>query len=146
MGQLSLPSSGAIYLDASVVIYSVEKIEPYWNLLQPVWQSARLGAVTLMGSELLLLETLVKPIQNGDKLLETTFRELLTNSLEVQLVPITLTVLEQAIQLRATIGLKTPDAIHAAIALQVECRLFLTNDPVFRRISGLSAVVLKDVL
>lgn len=146
MGQLTLPSSGSIYLDASVVIYSVEKIEPFWSLMQPVWQTAKSGTVTLIGSELLLLETLVKPVQSGDKLLEAAFRELLTNSPEVQLIPITLPVLEQAIQLRAIFGLKTPDAIHAATALQTGCKLLVTNDPVFRRVMGLSVVVLKEWL
>jgi hypothetical protein len=33
MGQLTLPTSGPVYLDTDVVIYSVEKIEPYWSLL-----------------------------------------------------------------------------------------------------------------
>jgi predicted nucleic acid-binding protein len=92
------------------------------------------------------LETLVKPVQSSDKLLEAAFRELLTDSQEVQLVPITLPVLEQAIHLRATTRLKTPDAIHAATALQHGCELLVTNDPVFRRVIGLSVVVLKEWL
>jgi predicted nucleic acid-binding protein len=146
MGTLNLPVAGSIYLDASPVIYSVEKIDPYWSLLQPLWQTASSGAVQLIGSELPLLETLVKPVQNGDKILEKTFRELLTNPREVELFPISLDILEQAVHLRAMSGLKMPDAIHAATALQLGCQLFLTNDPIFRRVPGLTVSVLKDIV
>jgi hypothetical protein len=36
MGSLILPTSGQIYLDMNIFIYSVEKIEPYFSLLKPL--------------------------------------------------------------------------------------------------------------
>ena len=36
MGSLTLPSSGPVYLDASGFIYSVERIQPYSDLLEPM--------------------------------------------------------------------------------------------------------------
>lgn len=146
MGQLTLPTSGSVYLDTDVIIYSVEKIEPYWSLLQPLWQAAQTGDFMLVGSELLLLETLVKPLQTGDKELEQTFRQLLLASAEVQLYPITQFVLEQAVQLRASLNLKSPDAIHAATALSLGCTLFLTNDRAYSRISNLPVTILHQTL
>ena len=89
MGQLTLPASGSVYIDADAVIYSVEKIEPYWTLLQPMWSAARL---------------------------------------------------------RAQLGLKTPDAIHAATALATGCALFATNDKGFRRVTGLAVAVLSETV
>ena len=62
------------------------------------------------------------------------------------MAPIDRSVLEVALQICATAGLKTPDAIHAAAALQAGCGLLITNDPVFRRVSGLTVVVLDDYL
>ena len=41
---------------------------------------------------------------------------------------------------------KTPDAIHAATALNKGCTVFLTNDAALRKVPGLSTVVLKDML
>jgi predicted nucleic acid-binding protein len=52
---------------------------------------------------------------------------------------------ESAAHLRA-LGLRTPDALHAATALASGCILFLTNDPVFKRVTGLSVVVLSEVV
>jgi len=146
MGKLTLPRSGLIYLDTSPVIYSVEKIEPYHSLLQPMWLAAQTGDFILVSSELLLLETLVKPLQDADMVLEQSFRDLLITSSEMQLIPISLPILETATRLRATTRIKTPDAIHAATALMSGCILFITNDKGFRRVPSLSVVVLSDML
>ena len=146
MGKLTLPRSGLVYLDTSPVIYSVEKIEPYHTLLQPMWQAAQTGDFILVSSELLLLETLVKPIQDANVVLEQSFRNLLLTSHEMQLVRISLPILETATQLRATTRIKTPDAIHVATALMSGCALFITNDKGLRHIPGLSVVVLSDLV
>jgi len=98
----------------------------------------------LIGSELLLVETLVKPVEQGDPALEASFRRFLTASREMQLLPISRQILERALKLRAAHRVRTPDAIHAATALIAGCTLFATNDPVFRRVSGLQAVILDD--
>ncbi len=148
MGRLSasLPASGIVYVDTNVVIYSVEKIEPYWKELQTLWQAARKGQFTILSSELIVLETLVKPLKNADNALEKTFRELLLASNEVELLPISLSILEQAAQLRATTNLKSPDAIHAASALSAGSSVFVTNEKIFKRVTGLHVVVLNEIL
>jgi hypothetical protein len=43
MGTLTLPDAGPIYLDANGFIYSVERIEPYRSLLEPMWRQAQAG-------------------------------------------------------------------------------------------------------
>ena len=43
-------------------------------------------------------------------------------------------------------GLKTPDALHAASALQAACTLFITNDDDFRRFEELPVVILDGLL
>ena len=144
MGTLTLPSSGTVYLDANCLIYSVEKIEPYSSLLSPVWASSHSGSIEIVCSQLVLLETLVKPVREGDGLLESLFRELLLESGGVHLLTITQATLEQALLLRAHVGLKTPDAIHAATALGANCSLFLTNDPAFTKAQDLPVALLSS--
>jgi len=146
VGKLTLPLAGSVYIDANAAIYSVEKIEPYWTLLQPLWIAAQSGHFILVSSELLFFETLVKPLQKSYAVLEASFRNLLLHSREVQLQPITLSILEAAARLRATVGLKTPDAIHAATALAVNITLFLSNDSDFRRVPGLPVTLLSETV
>lgn len=146
MGKLTLLTRGAVYIDANVAIYSVKKIEPYWSLVRPLWVAAQLGQFIIVSSELLFFETLIKPLQKGDIILEALFRDLLLYSREIQLRPITLPVLETAARLRASAGLKTPDAIHAATALTANITLFLTNDSDFRRVPGLPVTLLSEIV
>jgi len=146
MEQLILPSSGSVYLDANAMIYSAEKIDPYYTLLQPLWQAVKQSHIAVVSSELLLLETLVKPIREENKVLENIFREIFTSSEDIQLIPISKEILEQAAYLRATVGLKPPDAIHAATGLFAHCSLFITNDAAFTRVKELPVALLKDFL
>ena len=95
-------------------------------------------------SELTLMETLAKPLQVQDVALETQYRSILVSSPGVRLHPISRAVLEQAARLRATAQLKTPDALHAATALEAGCAVFVTNDAAFRRVTGLNVVVLHE--
>jgi predicted nucleic acid-binding protein len=115
-------------------------------VLLPVWQGASSGTWSLRTSALTLLETLVGPLKVGDTVLADAYRRLLQRSADLQLVAVSELVLEQAAVLRASTGLKTPDAIHAASALVSGCAQLLTNDPAFRRIPGLVVVVLSDLI
>jgi predicted nucleic acid-binding protein len=146
VGPLTLPLSGSVYLDANGFIYSVERIEPYCTVLEPMWQTARTSQFEVVCSELVLLETLVKPLRAEDAELEKLFRELF-RSREVRLIPTTTSIWEQAARLRASIpGLRTPDALHAATASATGCELFLTNDPGFRCVPGLPVILLSEVV
>lgn len=146
MGSVTLPSSGLVYMDTQVVIYSVETHATYWPLLQPVWQAARAGQFHLISSELALMEALVGPLRSRDTILQTAYEQVF-QSAELSLVAIALPILREAARLRATIpALRTPDALHAATALLSGSVLFLTNDTGFRRIPGLSLTVLRDLL
>ncbi len=144
MGRLTLPSTGPVYLDASGFIYSVERIEPYRTLLEPMWLQAQTGQFSIVSSDLVVLETLVKPLREGDKVVENLFRSLFEAS-EVRLIPATRPLWEEAARLRAETGLKTPDALHAAAALHAGCTIFITNDDDFRRLKELPVVVLDDL-
>ncbi|MGH2516021.1 MAG: type II toxin-antitoxin system VapC family toxin, partial [Ktedonobacterales bacterium] len=101
---------------------------------------------SVITSELSLLEVLVKPFKTGNVRLEAGFRALLMGSADVRMLAITQSILERAARLRATTNLKTPDAIHAATALESGATHFLTNDPAFRRVPGLAVTILSDLI
>ena len=144
MGRLILPTEGSVYVDANAIIYSVERVEPYRGLLAPMWEEARAGRFTLASSELVALETLIKPLRDGNTRLEMLFRSILAAS-EMDLIPATLATWEDAARIRAETGLATSDALHAATALGADCTLFITNDTDFRQVNGLPLVVLDDL-
>jgi predicted nucleic acid-binding protein len=134
-----------VYVDANALIYAVERIEPYASLLRPVWEAARRQTVRLIGSELLIIEALTGPLKASNAALVAAYEQVLRAS-DLQLLPITGPILRQGAAVRATYGLKTPDAIHAATALDAVCSIYLTNDVGFRRVPGVSPVILSDLL
>ncbi len=145
MGALSLPASGLVYLDANPIIYPVENHPVYGPLLQPLWQAAQARTIEVVSSELALMETLVGPLKTGNIPLERAYEQALLGT-DMRLLPITQVVLREAARLRATTNLKTPDALHAAAAVQVGCVPFITNDLGFRSVARLPLVVLDDLL
>ncbi|MEH1923682.1 type II toxin-antitoxin system VapC family toxin [Nostoc sp.] len=145
MGQLILPTSGSIYIDTSVAIYTIEGNPDYYSLLQPLWSKFYTGEIQIISSELILMEVLIVPLRNGNNSLVADYEELLLSS-PVQLIPISQSILRQAASLRATSNLKTPDAIHAATALSVNSNQFITNDKGFRNVPGLPVVILSEFL
>lgn len=145
MGTLILPTSGLVYLDANPIIYTVEKHPVFGPLLRPLWAAAQSHAIDVVSSELALLEALVLPIKNNDAALVADY-ELALEGADISLAPITRSILRHAATLRATIKVKTPDAIHLATAQALGCSLFITNDRSLHAFTGLSITILSDLL
>ena len=95
MGPLTLPLGGLVYIDASGLIYSVERVEPYRTLLEPMWQAAEYGTLTIVSSPLLVLEALVKPLRDGNTEIESQYRELFESN-AVRLLDASYQVFEDA--------------------------------------------------
>src|SRR5947209_1053463 len=124
-----------IYVDAQIVIYSTDRHPVYEALCRPIWEPH--SSLSVVSSELILLETLVGPIRTGNTVLETR-RESIWHQADSVLLPITKAILREAARLRASIpALKTPDAIHAATALLHGSALFVSNDTGFKRVPAL---------
>lgn len=143
MGQVSLPAGSLVYLDTSVVIYSVERVPRFVTALDDFWEAVRRRELAVATSELTLLEALTKPLRDGNHAAEQAYESLLLGS-ELALLPVSRTAFRAAARLRAEPGLRTPDAIHAAVALTEGCTHLLTNDTHFRRVSGLEVLLLQD--
>ena len=145
MAVLSLPASGVVYVDTSIVIYSVETHAVYWPVLKSLWEAARNGAITAISSELIVLETLVGPLRKRDSRLVSAYDQLF-QSPDLRVVPISQVILRKAANLRAGIpSLRTPDALHAATALVAGCTAFVTNDRGFVQVPRLPVVILDDI-
>ena len=145
MEQLVIPNGSKVYVDTAVLIYTMEENTDYFDLLKPLWIKFQAQGIELISSELILMEVLVLPLRNNNESLISDYEQLLLNS-AMQLIPVEQAILRQAASLRANNSLKTPDAIHAATAMAVNCDLFITNDRGFRNLAELPVVILTEVL
>jgi len=147
MGRLNLPAHGSyVYLDACILIYTLDRIPPYADLLTPFWSQVALGGLTCFTSELSLLETLVKPLQTTDRELHHSYFDFLTNNDNLQLLPITKEILIEAARLRASTSLKAPDAIHMATAMFYAADLILSNDTGWQQVVNAPLLLLDQAL
>lgn len=112
-----------IYLDSSIVIYLVERHPLYAPMIERAL--AQVGEGVLVTSPLVRLEVLVKPMQDGRDDLVELYRQFLSTS---QTLSISDATFARALELRVNHRLKTPDALHLAVAQQHGCDLFWTND------------------
>ncbi len=121
-----------IYLDANVVIRLVEGDAETLAPLAARLQSSLGVANSVLTSRLSRIECRTKPLQNQDTKTLAQF-EVFFNGVELVLAEVSATVIERATELRAKYGLKTPDAMHYATAIEFGAKVFLTGDKVFVR-------------
>lgn len=145
MAPLNLPIQGVVYVDTPILIYTVERHPVYWTVLHSLWDGSRRGDFQVVSSELAFMEVLVLPLKNNDSALVSAYEQALLRT-EMGLLPITLSVLKQAARLRAIHNLRTPDAIHAATAIDTGCVAFITNDRASKQVPDLPAQVLDELL
>lgn len=130
-----------IYADANILIRLLEGTPavraPIEARLLPLRGTGRFLAT----SRLSRLECRVKPLRASDTALLTLYEALFGGS-EVQLVEISADVVEKATELRASLGIKTPDALHLASAILIQAAAFLTGDKDLARCHDVAVEIL----
>lgn len=137
MGMMADLGEGLVAIDTTVFIYFIEEDPRFLPLVDPLFREADQGTRELVTSALTLLEVLVVPYRVGNRLLADRYEALLTRSRGIRIVDLTRDQLRAAAQLRATTGIKTPDALQLVAAIGAECQTFLTNDRRLPTVPGL---------
>lgn len=128
MDILSRIAGRKTYLDVNVFIYALEGFPEVEHALEVLFKAIDTAAFQTVTGELSLAEALVKPIENKNVQHQAVYEGAIRNRKGLEVVPVSRRILLEAAQLRGTIALKLPDAIHVATALQSGCEVFLTND------------------
>jgi len=135
-----------IAMDSSIFIYQIEAHPKYVALTDAVFSWLDDPTSRAVTAALTMTEILVVPYRNRDEKLVDDFYGLFSTYPNLEWISVDLQVADVAARLRAAYGLRTPDALQAAVAIQTEATALITNDPVFRRVSGFAPIVLDDFL
>ena len=129
-----------VYLDACCFIYLVEG-QPEWRTV--VEQRIRgLEPISkLITSQLARLECRTKPMRDANRSLLERY-DMLFGADRVVVLDVSEQVIDRATELRARYGLKTPDAIHLATALESSAAEFWTADAALSRCTDIAVIVL----
>lgn len=134
-----------VFLDSSALIYYFEGAEPYRQAVLEVLQNIKSQhpQATVAVSRLGLMECRVKPLREKNAVLLARYDAFFR---QVRIVELSAEVVEAATQLRASVNLKTPDALQAACALSLaEPCGFMTGDAGFMRVAGLTVLQLRKI-
>lgn len=112
-----------IYLDSCIVIYLVEEHDIYAAQIRRA--IAALPDARFCISPLVELECLVGPLKLADTSLQAQYEQFFADLYRLTMPD---EVYRMAARLRATSNLRTPDAIHIAVAQQHGCSQLWTND------------------
>jgi predicted nucleic acid-binding protein len=135
---------GRVGVDTSLFIYFMEEDPRFLPEIEPLFREADEGRRELVTSALTLLEVMVVPFRVGNLALAERYEQLLTRSRGILLIDLSRDQLRAAAQLRATAGMKTPDALQVAAALAAGCKAFVTNDRGIPAIAGTRILQLAD--
>ena len=112
--------TGSVYLDACMIIDLVEGRPDQQECL-----SNALKGRTLVSSELARFESRIGALRTRKTEYLETYRRFFDSC---RMVPMDRAAFELATDLRVRYGIKTPDALHLAVALHAGCGELWTND------------------
>ncbi len=133
-----------IYADAGIIIRLIEGAAKVRSPIEVRLQEIRSQGPLILTSRLSRLECRCKPLrEKNDRLLQ--LYDAFFIGAEVKLAEIGPPVIEQATQLRASLGLKSPDAIHAATGMLAAVSEFWTADRAYMHCPELNVVLFEAV-
>jgi predicted nucleic acid-binding protein len=137
-----------IYWDAMVFIYLIEDHPKFGASVGRIYERMRKRQDTLYTSVFTLGEALIGPVKARDAILANKMRTAFRGD-DVSLLPFLPSTAEMYANIRVSLPVKSPDAIHLATAAEANVDIFLTNDkhlhrltiPGIQFIAGLDGVV-----
>ncbi len=128
MGLRNQLKDNRVYFDANVFIYLMEGFPSLERELREIRDSILHNETHICTSELTLCEVLVPAFRANNTGLLALYRQFIETSGAFELIPTSRETYVRASLFRSLYGLKTPDAIHMASAIESGCTAFLTND------------------
>ncbi len=145
MGGLTQLMGKTVALDSPAIIYYVEESSTFLPLIRPFFEAVRRGEISVVTSAITMTEVLVHPFKHGNTDLAAEFRRLFLGTRHFQTVSVTPEIAEIAARLRADHGIRTPDALHAATAIQCDAEYLLTNDDHLKSISKPKVMMIPEL-
>lgn len=132
-----LPAGARVTVDSAPLIYFLENHRIYAQRFEPLFVANATGTLEIVISSIAVAEVLAGPLKGGNEALADRYRRTLA---EWQTVPVDAELAALAARLRASHGLRLPDAIHAATALSTNSTALVTHDRDFSGLKGLRII------
>lgn len=135
-----------VAFDTAPLIYFVEDVAPYADLLAPIFDRLENQTLSAATSTITLAEILAKPLADKNLTLVDDIKFALKSFATLSFLPVDERLAEAAALIRARSGVRLPDAVQIAAAIQGGATAFISNDKRLRRIDALEVMILADYL
>jgi predicted nucleic acid-binding protein len=135
-----------VYFDVNPIIYFIEQNGDFFEPVAPIFEMLGEGTLMAFTSELSLTEILIKPTRQKQHKVIDTYKDLLLDPQLFTLTKVGRETFLQAAQLGGSLGMRTPDAIHLASAMENQCKYFITNDKKIRSHGGVRVALISDYM
>ena len=133
-----LQEDDLVIVDTAPLIYLLEDHPKYASLFEGLFEAADRGHLRVAISTISVAELLVGPLKHGQDALAKRYEKALAG---FDIVPVSTEIAVTAARLRAASGLRLPDALLAATALEIEAVALVTHDRDFSKLAGLKVLL-----
>jgi predicted nucleic acid-binding protein len=130
-----------IYVDTNVIIRLIEGDGSARAPLEERLAPLKGTGCFLMTCQLSRLECRTKPMRDDDKSLLALYDDFFRSE-EVDVLPLSIAVVDKATEIRAAYKVKTPDALHLAAAIIAGAKAFVTGDKSLARCTEITVETL----
>jgi len=142
---IDIKQQDIIFLDTAPFIYFFEKHETYFKVLNNFFHEVYSSGAQIITTLITYIELITLPARQKDTRLVNKYRNYLSHSGNINLLPLDITIADEIVRLRAKYGLKTPDAIQLATAITVGADYVITNDKKWKSIKGLNVLLVSEL-
>jgi predicted nucleic acid-binding protein len=132
-----LPDQALLLVDSAPIIYVLEGHRTFGPRFRPLFEAHTAERLRFAVTTITIAEILTGPLRAGDDALARRYRAIFESW---QPVDLNVDIAENAARLRASLGLKLPDAIQVASALAISADALVTHDRDFSRVSALRII------
>lgn len=127
-----------VVVDSSPLIYLLDDHAEFASRFEGLFEAYERGALQVAISTIAVAEVLAGPFKHGQDVLAKRYEKTLSN---FEVVSVSQEIAITAARLRARGGLRLPDALQAATALEIGAVALVTHDRDFSRLEGLRVLL-----
>jgi len=135
--QANLPDGALVLLDTAPIIYVLEDDPKFAPRFRPLFERQSAGGIQFAVTTITVAEVLTGPFKAGEEALAKRYRAVMESW---QIVSLTVDIAESAARFRASLGLRTADAIQVASAIAINADALVTHDRDFSRVKTLTVL------
>jgi predicted nucleic acid-binding protein len=142
---LELKIGDIVFVDTAPFIYFFERHPVYFPYVEKLVNNVYSQDARIITSIITLIEVTTLPVRMGNQSLVREYRDYLTKSNHIRMLPIDLIIAQQAGLIRGQYSIKTPDAIQLATAIVSGANHIVTNDFQWKQLTTQNILTVSEI-